>query len=123
MTQLPRPPVYRIVIFQLVLTHVFALLAWLYSDVAAYSALLGGLICALPHAYFIWRAFRYRGATKSSQVVQSFYQAEAWKFVLTMLCFAVIFQLVEPLNILALFISFMAVQLSGTFLAATSKLF
>jgi len=104
--------VHRIIIFQLSLSLIIAALAWLHSDVAAKSALLGGLTCALPNAYFIWRAFRYTGARAATQVVQSFYQGEAWKFVLTALCFGVIFQLVEPLNVLALFVSFMTVQLS-----------
>ena len=111
MSSIPRPPVYRIVLLQLVLTVLSASLAWLYSDVAAYSALLGGLTCALPNAYFVWRAFRYSGARSTVQVVQSFYQGESWKFVLTALSFAVIFQRVEPLNVLALFAGFMTVQL------------
>ena len=111
MSSIPRPPVYRIVLLQLILTVLSASLAWLYSDVAAYSALLGGLTCALPNAYFVWRAFRYSGARSTVQVVQSFYQGESWKFVLTALSFAVIFQRVEPLNVLALFAGFIAVQL------------
>ncbi len=111
MSSIPRPPVYRIVLFQLILTVLSASLAWLYSDVAAYSALLGGLTCALPNAYFVWRAFRYSGARSTVQVVQSFYQGESWKFVLTALSFAVIFQRVEPLNVLALFAGFITVQL------------
>ena len=111
MSSIPRPPVYRIVLLQLILTVLSASLAWLYSDVAAYSALLGGLTCALPNAYFVWRAFRYSGARSSLQVVQSFYQGESWKFVLTALSFAVIFQRVEPLNVLALFAGFITVQL------------
>lgn len=111
MTGIPRPPAYRIVILQLILTVLAALVAWLHSDVAAKSALLGGLTCALPNAYFIWRAFRYSGARSSVQIVQSFYQGESWKFVLTALSFAVIFQRVEPLNVLALFAAFITVQL------------
>ena len=111
MSSIPRPPVYRIVLLQLILTVISASLAWLYSDVAAYSALLGGLTCALPNAYFVWRAFRYSGARSTVQVVQSFYQGESWKFVLTALSFAVIFQRVEPLNVLALFAGFITVQL------------
>ena len=112
MSFVPRPPVYRYMIFQLALTVVIALLAWLHSDVAAKSALLGGLTCALPNAYFTWRAFRYSGARAADHVVQQLYQGEAWKFVLTALCFGVIFQRVEPLNVLALFVAFIAVQLS-----------
>ncbi len=111
MTGIPRPPAYRIVILQLILTVLAVLVAWLHSDVAAKSALLGGLTCALPNAYFVWRAFRYRGARSSVQIVQSFYQGESWKFVLTALSFAVIFQRVEPLNVLALFTAFITVQL------------
>ena len=111
MSSIPRPPVYRIVVFQLVLTVALALLAWIHSDVAARSAFLGGLTCAIPNAYFIWRAFRYSGARWSVQVVQTMYRAEAWKFVLTALCFIVIFQRVETLNVLALFAGFITVQL------------
>ncbi len=111
MPGIPRPPVYRIVIFQLLLTMLAALIALLHSPLAAKSALLGGLTCAVPNAYFIWRAFRYRGARSAAQIVQSFYQGESWKFVLTALCFGVIFQRVEPLNVLALFAGFITVQL------------
>ena len=111
MAGIARPPAYRIVIFQLMLTVMVSLLALLHSPLAAKSALLGGLTCALPNAYFIWKAFKYRGARSAAQIVQSFYQGEAWKFVLTALCFGVIFQRVEPLNVLALFAGFITVQL------------
>ncbi|MEQ3633935.1 MAG: ATP synthase subunit I [Thalassolituus sp.] len=111
LSSIPRPPVYRIVLLQLILTLICGALAWIHSDVAAYSALLGGLTCALPNAYFIWRSFRYSGARMAAQVLKSFYQAESWKFVLTALCFGVIFQRVEPLNVLALFAAFVTVQL------------
>lgn len=111
LSSIPRPPVYRIVVLQLILTLICGALAWIHSDVAAYSALLGGLTCALPNAYFIWRSFRYSGARMATQVLKSFYQAESWKFVLTALCFGVIFQRVEPLNVLALFAAFVTVQL------------
>ncbi|MFK4753949.1 MULTISPECIES: ATP synthase subunit I [Oceanospirillaceae] len=111
MSTVPRPPAYRIVILQLILALISALLAWLHSDVAAMSALLGGLTCALPNAYFVWRAFRYTGARSATRIVQSFYQGESWKFLLTALCFMVIFQRVEHLNVLALFAGFITVQL------------
>ncbi|MFC3679384.1 ATP synthase subunit I [Bacterioplanoides pacificum] len=107
----PRRAVYRVMLVQLALTAAAALIAWLHSDVAAGSALLGGLTCAVPNAYFLWRAFRYSGARSADKVVQSIYQGEAWKFLLTALCFAVIFVRVEPLNVPALFIAFMTVQL------------
>lgn len=109
---IPRPPLHRLILLQLGLSLLCGLVAGLHSYVAAYSALLGGLACAVPNAYFIWRAFRYRGARFAARVADSLYQAEAWKFLLTALCFAVIFQRVEPLNFIALFVAFMTVQIS-----------
>ncbi len=111
MSTVPRPPAYRIVILQLTLALISACVAWIHSDVAAKSALLGGLVCAVPNAYFIWRAFRYSGARSAPKIVQSFYQGETWKFLLTALGFMVIFLRVEPLNVLALFAGFITVQL------------
>lgn len=110
-SSIPRPPAYRVIVVQGILTILVALAAWLHSDVAAKSALLGGLICLLPNAYFTWRAFRFHGARSMTQIVNSFYQGAFWKFLLTALCFTLVFQQVESLNVLALFVAFMTVQL------------
>ncbi|ASP37888.1 ATP F0F1 synthase subunit I [Bacterioplanes sanyensis] len=117
MSSIPRPPAYKIVLIQLVVTLIVALLAWLHSDVAAGSALLGGLLCALPNAYFIWRVFRFTGARSTPRIVQSLYRGEAWKFLLTAMGFAVVFIHVEPLNYLALFAGYLTVQLGHVFSA------
>jgi ATP synthase protein I len=122
LSTIPRPPVYRVIVLQLALTLISAFVAWLHSDVAAKSALLGGLTCTLPNAYFIWRAFRYTGARSASMIVQSFYQGESWKFVLTALCFIAIFQRVEPLNVLALFMGFVTAQLGHVAAARVANL-
>ena len=111
MSTVPRPPVYRIVVLQVGLALIAGIAGLLHSDVAAKSAVLGGLSCALPNAYFIWKAFRYSGARSTEHVIQSFYQGETWKFLLTSLCFIAIFRHVEPLNVLALFAGFVTVQL------------
>ena len=122
MTSIARPPVYRIAIMQFVLSIVIALFALIHSFEAGYSALLGGLTCAVPNGYFIWRAFKYSGARSVDQVVRSFYQGESWKFVLTALSFAVIFSRVEPLNPWALFGAFIIVQFSHVMAARIAKL-
>ncbi|MGB1090950.1 MAG: ATP synthase subunit I [Oceanobacter sp.] len=122
MSTVPRPPVHRIVFLQLALAIAASLIAWIHSDVAAKSALLGGLTNALPNAYFIWRAFRYSGARSAHLIVHSFYQGESWKFLLTALCFVVIFQRVEPLNVLALFSGFVTVQLGHVAAAKVANL-
>lgn len=122
MTSIARPPVYRIAIMQFGLSFIIALLALIYNLEASYSALLGGLTCAIPNGYFIWRAFKYSGARSVDQVVQSFYQGESWKFILTAISFAVIFSRVEPLNPWALFGAFIIVQFSHVMAAKIAKL-
>lgn len=102
-----RTPVLRIAAVQLLLASLTAAALQVRGDrVTALSVLLGGLLCALPNAYFGLLAFRHRGARAASQVVQSFYRGETGKFVLTLLGFAAVFAAVRPLNAAALFISY-----------------
>ncbi|MEN9465838.1 MAG: hypothetical protein RL217_2019 [Pseudomonadota bacterium] len=115
MSTIPRPPVHRIILLQLSLALIAAIIAGLHSGVAALSALLGGLACALPNAYFIWRAFRFQGASQARKVVVALYQGEAWKFFLTALIFVTVFRLGIELNYFALFASFITVQLGQIF--------
>jgi len=104
------------------LSFILALLAFIHSFEAGYSALLGGLSSAIPNSYLIWRSFRYRGARSVSQVVQSFYQGESGKFMLTIAMFAVIFSQVDPLIPWALFGVFIIVQFSHVMMARIAKL-
>lgn len=122
MSSIPRPPVHRIIFLQIGLTALCALLGWLHSDVAARSALLGGLACVLPNAYFVMRMFRYRGARYAHKIAEALYQAEAWKFMLTALMFAVIFSQGWQLNYLALFAGFVTVQLGHVLSARIANL-
>lgn len=115
MSTIPRPPVHRIIILQLGLSVVVALLAWQFGVSAAWSALLGGLVSTLPNGYFIWRAFYYRGARRSHEMVNALYQGAAWKFVLTAVLFALVFSMGWPLNFIALFAGFVAAQLGQMF--------
>ncbi len=115
MSTIPRPPVHRIILLQLSLALIAAAIAGLHSGVAALSALLGGLACALPNAYFIWRAFRFQGASQARKVVVALYQGEAWKFFLTALIFVTVFRLGIELNYFALFAGFITVQLGQIF--------
>jgi ATP synthase protein I len=107
---------------QLGLSILLALIALIHSFEASYSALFGGLTSAIPNSYLIWRSFRYRGARSVDQVVQSFYQGESGKFILTVVCFAVIFSTVDPLVPWALFGAFITVQFSHVMTARIAKL-
>jgi ATP synthase protein I len=121
-TSIARPPVYRLAIMQFTLSIIIALFALIHSFEAGYSALLGGLTCAIPNGYLIWRSFRYRGASSVGQVLQSFYQGESGKYILTVVCFAVTFSQVRPLVPWALFGAFIIVQFSHVMAARIAKL-
>lgn len=108
------PPVYKIISSQflaviMVTAGGFVVLDW----IGAYSSLLGGLICAIPNAYFTLRAFRYRGAMATRQIVKDFYIGEAVKILLICAGFTLVFASVDPLNAAALFIGFVLVYLAG----------
>ncbi|MFM1895686.1 MAG: hypothetical protein RLZZ385_760 [Pseudomonadota bacterium] len=85
------------------------LLGW----TSAYSVLLGGLICAVPNAYFSVRAFRHRGAGSAGRIVRDFYVGEAIKLLLAAAGFALTFVYVKPLNAALLFAAYGIVFLSG----------
>jgi ATP synthase protein I len=117
-----RPPVFRITLIQLGLSGFISLLFLLRSPDAAFSALAGGLICSIPNAYFIHKAFKYSGAQQVNYVLRSFYQGGSWKMVLTAIGFAAAFKLIHPLDFLALFSTFIAVQVTNVFAARIANL-
>ncbi|WP_444895611.1 ATP synthase subunit I [Microbulbifer sp. SSSA005] len=100
-------PVLRIAAVQLLLISLTSAVLHLSGKpVTALSVFIGGALCALPGAYFGWRAYRDSGARAAHRVVGNFYRAETGKFILTMAGFAAVFATVRPLNAAALFISY-----------------
>lgn len=81
--------------------------------VAFYSALLGGLIYAVPNAYFTRRAFRYQGARQAPMMVSELFRGEAMKFLLTAIFFAAVFLLIEPVHVPALLFTFAVMVVTG----------
>ncbi len=80
------------------------------DTLAAYSALIGSLICFVPNLYFVYRAFKYSGARSAKKILRSFYAGESMKILLTAVFFAMAFSLIKPINVLAVFTGFIAVQ-------------
>lgn len=117
-----RPPVYRITLIQLTLTLVCTGLFLIRSQDAAISALAGGLICAIPNAYFIHKAFLYTGARQVQPMLQSFYQGGTWKMLLTAIGFAAAFKLIQPLDFLALMTTFVLVLCVNVFVSKIANL-
>ncbi|PJE80633.1 hypothetical protein CI610_00372 [invertebrate metagenome] len=107
---LRRPAVYRVVVTQAIIIAVLALIAAPVGKIWTVSVCLGGLCACVPHTYFIWKAFYYRGARAARQITASFYQGEAGKFVLTIAMFMLVFTQVKPIEPLALLGAYIMVQ-------------
>jgi ATP synthase protein I len=114
MSNLKPPPVYKILVAQLVATILIAaILLFLLNLIAAYSMALGGLISVVANSYFTLLAFRYRGARNADKVIRSFRQGELGKIVITLLLFALAFTLIETINEAALIAGFLVAQFVG----------
>ena len=119
MTTISLPAVKKVALYQLalLLPAAVALLGW--DAVVAYSALLGGLIQIIPQAWFALQAFRYAGARRVQSIVSAMYWGETGKVVLSAVLFTATFLLVSPLNVGALFSSFVIMILVQWFLVFT----
>ena len=114
MTNLKAPPVYKVIVAQLVATSFIAVISLLLSGIVlAYSALLGGLISALPNSYFALQAFKFRGASNAEKVVKSFIRGELGKIGITLVLFALSFTLITNLNELVLILGFVTTHFVG----------
>ncbi|MBX2808565.1 MAG: ATP synthase subunit I [Cellvibrionaceae bacterium] len=93
-----------------------SILLWWPDPVMAYSVFAGGILYWLPNAYFTLCAFRYPNESWSEKqsiyLLRSIYRGEAYKFIVTVVGFATVFLLVEPLNSMAVFIAFIVMTLS-----------
>ena len=120
MTNLRPPSVYKVIVAQLVWTVSLSLVCLLiFGVVAGYSALLGGLISAVPNSYFALHAFKFQGARNADKVVKSFIRGELGKIVFTGVLFALSFTLVTSLDELALIASFVAAHFVGVVMSGT----
>ena len=108
------PPSYKIIASQFIAVGVIAAVGYTTLGwTSAYSLLLGGLICAVPNAYFTSKAFRYRGARAAQKIVRAFYVGEAVKILLMCAGFALTFNFVKPLSPTAVFSGFVVTYLTG----------
>ena len=119
MTTISLPAVKKVALYQsaLLLPASAALLLW--STALAYSVLLGGLIQICPQAWFARQAFRFAGARRVQSIVSAMYWGETGKVVLTAVLFTSVFLMVSPLNVGALFCSFILMILVQWFLVFT----
>jgi len=79
------------------------------GDLAAKSALYGGLIGWVGSSYAAWRSFRQGG--RGREMLAGFYQGMIGKFMLVIMGFVLVFHQVKPLVASCLFLAFAATQL------------
>lgn len=104
---------YYVVGSQVLLATIIPLITLLVADkTAALAALSGGWIATIANAYFAIQAFRYSGASASSQMLKAFYRGETGKFVIVMLLFIAAFRFLEggKENALLILLAFVLVQ-------------
>ncbi|MCZ6559789.1 MAG: ATP synthase subunit I [Gammaproteobacteria bacterium] len=77
---------------------------------AAYSGLIGGMICVLPNTFLALRILVAGFKREPQALVSGLYVAEAGKMMLSVMLFIVAFTLVKPLAAGWLFAGFIATQ-------------
>lgn len=109
-------PIFKILVVQAVVALGLALAFLLIKGLnAGGGALLGGLIAILPNLYFALKAFRYFGAQSAVAVTLSLWTGEMGKYMLTAALFVLVFLVIKPLDIAALFISYFLVLIVSSF--------
>ncbi|WP_298624170.1 F0F1 ATP synthase subunit I [uncultured Legionella sp.] len=113
--QLNKRGIIRLWLVQLSITIVLAALCAIVFNInAASSALLGGLVCIIPNAYFASKLFKHQGARAAKQIVSSFYKGEAAKIILSICLFTAVFILFK-ITPLAFFTSYILVLMTHWF--------
>lgn len=110
-----RRKVFRIFLIQTVLCVILSIVLLLDNLVTAWSALLGGGIYLLPNMYFAHRALAFRDKQSAGRALAEMYVSQIWKMGLSILAFAAVFILIQPLNPFSLFGTFILMQISAWF--------
>ena len=97
---------YRIVLLQLAGVGILGFLALLLrGTTSSFSILMGGLAYGLPNLVFVWRVFRYVGASQMTQFVAAFFIGEMLKLAFGALIFIGIVKYL-PVSLLSVLIGF-----------------
>ena len=104
------PTVQRLLLVQCLTGVALAALLFLWDVQAAYSALTGAAIGFLPNLYLALRVFDLSKGRSARSTLRAFYIGAAGKFIVTVALFIVALRLISPLNVLAMFGGFIAIQ-------------
>ena len=87
--------------------------SWLHSELTvAKSAAIGALLSFATQAVFAGFIFWYTGYRARRHIVSQLYRGQMVKWLLTVCGFALIFITIQPLSAPALFVGFMVMQIS-----------
>lgn len=110
----------RVLAIQVGLGAFIAAVLWgLYDGLVAYSALIGGLIAAVPNGFLALRLSLPRRDPSAKGLLRAAYIGEFGKLALTVLMFSIVFVMVRPLAAAPLFATFIVtamVPLAGLLL-------
>ncbi len=102
----------KVLMLQFGVGAVIAVVLWgIYGPVAGYSALLGSVTCVIPNAFLALRLAVPRLDPGAKELVRAAYIGELGKLAITVVIFSLVFALVKPLSVAALFAGFIAAQL------------
>ncbi|MBX3708409.1 MAG: ATP synthase subunit I [Gammaproteobacteria bacterium] len=97
---------YQIVLLQLMGVVMLAVLSLVLNGTrSGFSVLMGGLAYGLPNLIFVWRVFRYVGASQITQFVTAFFIGEIVKLILSAVLFLMIVKYL-PISLLSVLIGF-----------------
>lgn len=101
----------QIVLIQFVVSLMAALLVWLFDQTYAISALAGGLTASIANGYFGWKVFGKQQEVAENQILTTYYKAEVGKIILTVSMFVVVFNVIKPLNVVALMCTYLLITM------------
>jgi ATP synthase protein I len=102
--------IYLVPLLQLGVSLLLSAVILVFGVQQAVSVLLGGLICLVGNAVFIWRFFRRGNSQSARDLLSDAYQGAFSKMLLTTLLFVIVLVAFEELKILFLFVGFIAAQ-------------
>ncbi|OLF36719.1 MULTISPECIES: ATP synthase subunit I [unclassified Psychrobacter] len=105
------------ILFILIIVAWIIDVSWLSSDlVVAKSTAIGALLSFVTQAVFAGFIFWYTGYRARQHIVSQLYRGQMAKWLLTVFGFALIFITIRPLSAPALFIGFMVMQISHSWM-------
>lgn len=105
------------ILFSLIVITALLDVIWLHSQlVVAKSTAVGALLSFAAQAVFAGFIFWHTGYRARRHIVSQLYRGQMVKWLLTVLGFALIFITIRPLSAPALFIGFMVMQISHSWM-------